>query len=237
MFVSDTVGDMGDNNEKNCQKDQGINCLICRGPEFVSRDDWGARPPTQVETMQTPVPFVVIHHTYRPEACYNKDDCIKAMQWMQDLHQLNNSWNDIGYSFAAGGDNRIYVGRGWTSVGAHAPKYNDKSIGITLIGDWSNEVPPLSQLIVVKQLILIGIREGYIREDYKLIGHRQVRDTECPGDALYGEIQTWPHWVADPTADYDLPIFKDGFHPDPATNDVGEHNKLKRHNLDRFGSA
>ncbi|KAF7267399.1 hypothetical protein GWI33_019402 [Rhynchophorus ferrugineus] len=174
----------------------GINCLKCRGPEFVSRDDWDARPPSEIGIMQTPVPYVVIHHTYKPEACYTKNDCIKKMQWMQDFHQLNRSWNDIGYNFAVGGDNRIYVGRGWTSVGAHTPKYNDKSIEITLIGDWSNETPPLSQLITVNQLILIGIREGYIIEDYKLIAHRDVGQTECPGDALYREIQTWQNEIA-----------------------------------------
>lgn len=57
---------------------------------------------------------------------------------MQDMHQLKNGWNDIGYSFAIGGDGRIYHGRGFNVIGAHAPRYNDKSIGICLIGDWTS---------------------------------------------------------------------------------------------------
>lgn len=40
-------------------------------------------------------------------------------------------------SFAIGGDGQIYEGRGFNVIGAHAPKYNDKSVGICLIGDWS----------------------------------------------------------------------------------------------------
>lgn len=41
------------------------------------------------------------------------------------------------FSFAIGGDGQIYEGRGFNVVGAHAPKYNSKSVGICLIGDWS----------------------------------------------------------------------------------------------------
>lgn len=39
-------------------------------------------------------------------------------------------------SFAVGGDGKVYEGRGWSREGAHAPKYNRKSIGICTIGDW-----------------------------------------------------------------------------------------------------
>lgn len=34
-----------------------------------------------------------------------------------------------------------------------------------------------------------------LKDSYILYGHRQVRDTSCPGDALFKEIQSWPHWV------------------------------------------
>ena len=61
------------------------------------------------------------------------------MRKMQDMHQLQNKWNDIGYSFAIGGDGEIYHGRGYNVIGAHAPRYNDKSIGICLIGDWTSK--------------------------------------------------------------------------------------------------
>lgn len=62
------------------------------------------------------------------------------MQKIQNLHQLSNGWNDIGYSFAVCGNGRIYMGRGYNVIGAHAPQYNDKSIGICLIGDWRSKL-------------------------------------------------------------------------------------------------
>lgn len=106
---------------------------------MVTRKEWGARSPTLVEHFAGPAPFVIIHHSYEPDACYTNDDCRKAMRAMQDYHQLTHGWNDIGYSFAIGGDGMIYIGRGFNVIGAHAPKYNDKSVGICLIGDWRCE--------------------------------------------------------------------------------------------------
>lgn len=58
------------------------------------------------------------------------------MRGMQNFHQVERGWNDIGYSFAIGGDGKVYHGRGFNVVGAHAPRYNAKSIGICMIGDW-----------------------------------------------------------------------------------------------------
>lgn len=106
---------------------------------IVTREEWNARSPKYIENMTNPVPYVVIHHSYQPAACYNFSECVKAMQWMQDLHQINNSWADIGYSFAVGSDGRVYEGRGWSRIGAHAPNYNNISIGICLIGDWTRK--------------------------------------------------------------------------------------------------
>ena len=60
------------------------------------------------------------------------------MRQIQRMHQNNNGWNDIGYSFVIGGDGNIYVGRGFNVVGAHAPKYNNKSVGICMLGDWTS---------------------------------------------------------------------------------------------------
>lgn len=104
----------------------------------MTRKEWGARPPLDEVKFSGKIPFVIIHHTYIPSACYTTESCIKAMRSMQDVHQLENGWSDIGYSFLIGGDGKVYVGRGYNVVGAHAPKYNDKSIGICLIGDWTS---------------------------------------------------------------------------------------------------
>ncbi|KAF5281859.1 hypothetical protein FQR65_LT14503 [Abscondita terminalis] len=167
--------------------------------EFVSREEWGARPATSPSPMPNPVPHVIIHHTYQPGACDTTEECIKAMQWIQDLHQNENNWSDVGYNFAVGGDGKAYVARGWSLVGAHAPDYNDKSIGICLIGDWRYELPNEKQLKTAKKLIDYGVEIGMIVSNYTLFGHKQVREgTECPGDRLFDEITDWDHFSWDP---------------------------------------
>ncbi|XP_043946840.1 peptidoglycan-recognition protein LB isoform X2 [Drosophila biarmipes] len=162
---------------------------------IVSREEWGARLPKAVEHFEGAAPYVIIHHSYMPAVCYTTPECMKSMRDMQDFHQLERAWNDIGYSFGIGGDGMIYTGRGFNVIGAHAPKYNDKSVGIVLIGDWRTELPPKQMLDAAKSLIAFGVFKGYIDPAYKLLGHRQVRDTECPGDRLFAEIQTWPHFT------------------------------------------
>nr|XP_036673627.1 peptidoglycan-recognition protein LB isoform X1 [Drosophila suzukii] len=162
---------------------------------LISRSDWGARFPKSVEHFEGPAPYVIIHHSYMPAVCYSTPDCMKSMRDMQDFHQLERGWNDIGYSFGIGGDGMIYTGRGFNVIGAHAPRYNDKSVGIVLIGDWRTELPPKQMLDAAKNLIAFGVFKGYIDPAYKLLGHRQVRDTECPGDRLFAEINTWSHFT------------------------------------------
>ncbi|CAG5044142.1 unnamed protein product [Parnassius apollo] len=165
--------------------------------EFVSRQEWEARPPTGITELNLPVPYVIIHHSYQPGACYTREDCKSAMRSMQNYHQLTQKWNDIGYNFAVGGDGAVYEGRGWKAVGAHAYGYNVMSIGIVLIGDWVSEAPPSHQLETVKKLIATGVELGYISSDYSLVGHRQVVSTECPGQALFQEISSWDRFRYD----------------------------------------
>lgn len=134
--------------------------------EIVSRNEWGAMKSKAVEAMNRTAPFVIIHHSYLPSACNTSEQCIAAMQSMQRFHQNERGWFDVGYQwvkfssllesswewsffkikqnfnifhrFAVGGDGKVYEGRGFNVVGAHAPAYNDKSIGICLIGDWQS---------------------------------------------------------------------------------------------------
>ena len=60
------------------------------------------------------------------------------------------------------------------------------------------ELPPPQMLKAAKELIAFGVAKGYIHSEYKLMGHRQVRDTECPGGRLFDEISTWDHFSPKP---------------------------------------
>ncbi|CAH1641149.1 unnamed protein product [Spodoptera littoralis] len=161
---------------------------------FVSRDEWGAEPSADIRPLNHPVPFVVLHHTYLPGACFDKEDCSAKMRSMQRYHN-SLDWGDIGYNFCIGSEGNAYEGRGFDNMGIHASVANRHSIGICVIGDWREVAPPAESLATIKALIAEGVRQGKISPDYKLIGHNQVSATECPGTAFAKEFSTWDHYT------------------------------------------
>ncbi|XP_043258957.1 uncharacterized protein LOC122401084 [Colletes gigas] len=176
------------------------------GLRILSREEWGARPPVAREPMVvTPTPFVVIHHGGIAQYCYDQTTCSAIVRSYQNFHIDDRGWYDIGYSFVIGEDGNAYEGRGWDYIGAHAPPYNNQSIGICVIGDFSNFLPNDAALKTLSALINYGVSLGKISKSYLVIGHRQARDTECPGSVFYKYVQTNPRWTKQPVPKYTPP--------------------------------
>ncbi|CAH1101152.1 unnamed protein product [Psylliodes chrysocephalus] len=167
-------------------------------PTIISRQAWGAKAAKSKQNFaQNPPPYVVIHHSETP-SCTTSDSCTRRVKNIQDFHINSRGWSDIGYNFLIGGDGNVYEGRGWGIRGAHVPKYNSRSIGICMIGNFQSSTPPSNQMEALKNLISCGTDSNKIASDYHLIGHRQGKDTDCPGDALYNLVKTMPHWDRNP---------------------------------------
>ncbi|XP_046608518.1 peptidoglycan-recognition protein SC2-like isoform X2 [Neodiprion virginianus] len=175
-----------------------ISGLPINNLRFVTRNEWGAQPPTEpLGKLKHPVPYVIISHT-ATEFCDTQSTCTFRIRFTQVFHMESRNWSDIAYNFLIGGDAYAYIGRGWDHVGAHAYGYNSRSIGISFIGTYNTVAPSDHQMNALQQLIEIGVKSGKIAADYKLLGHRQVSKTPSPGDALYNIITTWPHWSPTP---------------------------------------
>nr|QCQ73737.1 peptidoglycan recognition protein [Bombus impetuosus] len=177
--------------------DSGLGDKV-KNVRFIERNEWGAQPPTtDLTKMKLPVPYVIISHTVT-EFCRTQAGCTFHVRYIQTFHIESRQWSDIAYNFLVGGDGYVYVGRSWDFMGAHSFGFNNISIGISFIGTFNTVIPPKSQLYAAQRLIELGIENGKIAPDYKLLGHRQVSRTLSPGDALYSVIQTWPHWSPSP---------------------------------------
>lgn len=166
----------------------------CDDFEFVSREEWNARPPTSISYIGHPVNMTFVHHTAGPSFCFDQDYCMTVVRAIQNFHMDSNGWNDIGYSFLIGEDGRVYEGRGWDVVGSHTLNYNSIANGFCIIGDFSARPPNQAALEATANIIDCGVELGYILPDYELFGHRDGRCTECPGDFLYFTIQLWSHY-------------------------------------------
>lgn len=152
---------------------------------------------------------IVIHHTHD-----DYDDEIKGIQSIYKYHALNRKWGDIGYNYIIWHTGAIFEGRlgGEKSVWAHVKWNNRQTIGISVM--WNYQDTPLNpeQYTALKNLILYLVEKYEIDMTkkiafhrlclqwpcpnyletlyyYPLIGHRDAGHTQCPGDALYRDMQ------------------------------------------------
>ncbi|TKC36362.1 hypothetical protein EI555_009044 [Monodon monoceros] len=166
-------------------------------PAIHPRCRWGAAPYQGRPTpLQLPLGFLYVHHTYMPASpCTDFERCAADMRSMQRFHQYTRGWDDIGYSFVVGSDGYVYEGRGWHWVGAHTLGHNSRGFGVALIGNYTAELPAEAALRAVRdELPRCAVRAGFLRPGYALLGHRQLVRTDCPGDALFNQLRTWPHF-------------------------------------------
>ncbi|KAI8496611.1 peptidoglycan recognition protein [Branchiostoma belcheri] len=175
----------------------GIRYLVVGDSEItvISRAEWGARPPRSRANVTSPVPYVIIHHSY-DFSCLNRSDCEEQVRLIQDFHMDSRGWDDIGYNFLVGGDGDVFEGRGWGISGAHAgPDWNGRSIGICFMGNFTDMLPSEEAITAGKMLIQLSVQRNKLMSNYTLYGHRQVLDARtCPGEEFYNLITEWEHW-------------------------------------------
>lgn len=113
----------------------------------------------------------------------SREQAAEHVRDVQALH-LRRGWNDIGYHFLVDWMGRIYAGRPIGVLGAHTEEANRGNIGIALLGDLGGSGPSVPQQVALERLIRWLAREHRIRPEM-IRGHRDYRDTDCPGDANY----------------------------------------------------
>lgn len=136
---------------------------------------------------------IVVHHSDSPKS---------TPQSMHQWHMQRGWENGLGYHFVIGngvntGDGQIYVGPRWRKQiqGAHCktgagrffgiPRpsgfFNDRGIGICLVGDFENARPTPKQLAALTELIAFLCNECDIPPT-AIYGHGEVtKQTLCPG--------------------------------------------------------
>jgi hypothetical protein len=180
-------------------------------PTIVLRKDWwGTLPADSLDAHFGPIPIVIthaiVHHTAMTNNPPNPPQEIRSI-WQ--LHVYGNGWSDIGYNFLIDQYGNIYQGRynpqlESTDVqGAHATSTNSKSVGISVLGNFSPEgggIPDPRALRSLEKLVAwrfgqrnlnplesasINTNLGGPRVLPRISGHRDVGSTECPGESLY----------------------------------------------------
>ncbi len=159
---------------------------------------------------------VIVHHTVTRDP---ETDPRATLRAIYQYHAVSRGWGDIGYNFLIDQQGTIYEGRfgGERVVGGHALQYNWGSIGIAIIGTYSDHMisdaarSSLLALVRAKAADLDPVgRSFFIDRDnvMNISGHRGVINTSCPGDAFYPQLNNirrdlkgLPLWTGDPKND------------------------------------
>jgi len=161
--------------------------------DIISRAEWGARAPRARETTTWARRTEFVVH-------YSEGPTTQTPRQIQNYHMDSNGWSDIGYNFLVDVRGRIYEGRGWLVVGAHAPNHNTSGIGVCFIGRDGDATD------AAKNAIRWLYDEACRRKGGTLAkrGHRDVTATSCPGDQLYAWVRAG--MPAPGSEDDDMPI-------------------------------
>jgi N-acetylmuramoyl-L-alanine amidase/Putative peptidoglycan binding domain len=169
------------------------------GPPIVSCDGWGARPANGPLPVYAKSPVkILVHHTATPNVANpGPDAAVTLARSIQNFHMDTRRWPDTGQHFTISRGGVLLEGRhhslefarvGHRQVeGAHCTGQNVVALGIENEGTYSAVDPPDKLWGRLRELC------AYLCGQYgiaptQIYGHRDFKDTACPGDRLYGAL-------------------------------------------------
>lgn len=193
-------------------------------PPITSRVGWGADESISPEEPGYlpggKIKAVVVHHT----AESNTYTCAQAPAVVRGIyayHVKQLGWKDVGYNFLVDKCGTIYEGRKGgidrPVQGAHAYGFNAETVGISVLGTYTDTAPPQAALLSVARIAAWKLGQygvdpagtttltagdagtNYFRKSWAkgaqlsfpvIHGHRDGYNTQCPGDAFYNQLAT-----------------------------------------------
>ena len=186
-------------------------------PPIIARRAWaqGMAEP-RVTPLYGAVRLAFVHHTENPNG-YSPGEVPAMLRAIFVFHRYVRGWNDIGYNFVVDLYGRIFEARAGgidePVVGAQAGGYNAVSTGVAVLGEFmSTPISPAAgsalEALLAWKLSLHGAPSlgrvtvrvnpaGAIYSRFpagarvslpRVAGHRDGDSTDCPGDALYGQL-------------------------------------------------
>jgi hypothetical protein len=183
-------------------------------PPYISRAGWRAdesivkNAPEYTDDVQV----FFVHHTATTNS-YSCTQSASIVRGIEMYHVRSRGWNDIGYNFLVDKCGNLFEGRagGVTRpvLGAHTLGFNSHASAIAVIGDYNAAgVSPTVKTIIAqvatyklgmygnspagKVVLTSNGSDRYPRGTRvslnRISGHRDTGKTECPGNALYGQL-------------------------------------------------
>ncbi|MCS6969654.1 MAG: N-acetylmuramoyl-L-alanine amidase [Planctomycetota bacterium] len=158
------------------------------GYVLVPRSAWTSEPIGPNHVLMGAVTKITIHHTDEHGGMDELSD-IEIIRRIEHYHRTQKRWAAIGYHYLIGRDGKVYEGRPARYQGAHCGK-NENNLGISVIGDFHRRLPNEKQLRAL-EAFLDDQRARYGIPRSRVYGHRDIKPTICPGDALYAWVKNY----------------------------------------------
>ena len=186
----------------------------------TTRAEWGANASYMSwDPEYAKAGHVVVHHTAGTNS-YSAGQSASIVRGIYYYHAVTLDWGDIGYNFLVDKFGTVFEGRsgsvaapaGTMSIGAHARGVNTGTMGISMMGDYSTVSPSDAQLSSVGKMAGWFLKRAGISdvtgwaslhvwttERYqagstismpRILGHRDVGYTTCPGNVGYSKLGT-----------------------------------------------
>jgi hypothetical protein len=180
----------------------------CPQPAYEGRLDWcpDGTCPEDATPVNTSVTHLIVHHSAGTNSSNNWAAVVRSI-W--DFHTGVNGWDDIGYNWLVDPNGVIYEGRGDNRLGAHFCGTNGGTMGVCVLGDFTNITPTnnaiagLTTLLAWKACDVNVDPEGSAFHSGsglnldRISGHRDGCATSCPGNSFYPLFDNLRDGVAD----------------------------------------
>ncbi len=169
------------------------------GPPIVSCDGWGARPARGGLRIHDRRPVrILVHHTATPNVRdVSPEAAVRLARAIQRFHMDARGWPDTGQHFTVSRGGVVLEGRHHTLEllqagrrqveGAHCTGQNVVAVGIENEGTYGAVDPPAVLWARLRELCA-HLCERYRIAPTEIHGHRDFKDTACPGDRLYAAL-------------------------------------------------
>ena len=170
----------------------------CPQPKFKSRTDWRC-PQGPTSPSLTTVSHLIVHHSAGTNVSNDWSAIVLAI-W--NLHVYTNGWADVGYNWLISPDGTLFEGRGGGDnvLGAHFCGKNTGTMGVCLIGTYTNVNPPDTMMKKLSEIFAWKACQRSVDPNVQMLhastgfnlfgisGHRDGCSTECPGQKVYDQI-------------------------------------------------
>jgi hypothetical protein len=174
--------------------------------ELVTRAQWGARPRDGGASTPFDPDGVAVHWVGGGwQWPWNHDSCDNKVRGIQDSHMDGNGWSDIAYNFLACPHGYVFEGRGLNRRSSANGDEDVNTDWYAVCCLWGSESGSAPQALFTAARDAIDHCRANGGAGNALRGHRDLNQTDCPGDQLYAWVRDGaPRPATPPTGDIDM---------------------------------